>query len=497
MRNLKKADVSGDFIDHRVPDEAARLSAGQDAIVALLRMPFSDLIKGGRTGARKKDEREQYPGLEALINQHIPGLPQDFASKLNLPVWYYLQGHMIKATVDPETGSDVLFVILKREKPKGAPDEVYTILDITNRTIKEVGATDPLFNGAKNIHVIEQTQKLEEINKLAAKYDEFMSKLNRHNSSQSLTAWCPMMMKSIKLANDRKFQLALQKNAMDTREGSSKADIRMDAEARFRGGEDDAFARALTNQGFFKQVEDVIIHIMSKYPVSKMGQLSEGIRNGTINFPFLVANLTPQMGAQRAQATVQGIMNFIQDMASRMQEHYDNNLESTKDRQKSIANPQAGDVELPNIPDQMGQFGIEDMPSWVHGRLQGFTNSMENYEAQGGAMSASINAEMKALDSLIEHLQIAHQIICADPNFPKNRAALANSPNDVATISSAKKVVVDYFQKYSSDFFVQDGDRKRIDKRKIGSSEPRKSMANLLLATYLHQIWNYMNKMGY
>jgi hypothetical protein len=496
-RNMKVA-VSEEFSGSKLPDQAARLSVpGGDAAVAMFSRPLSDLIKGGMSGARGKDDRDAYPGLSALVKRHMPWLPEDFADKLSLPAFYYLEHYMAKVTRDPATGQEVLFVILAREKDPKTKEEVYTIFDLTNQHIRRVDDNDPLFEHAKTIHINAEQARLQHLNLLAAAHDEFVTRLNANPNTGGVTAWCLMLVKAMRVANERLSVLGAQMHAAGARgEGLQK---RLDAEQAARAGETDEFQKALTHPSFFGGAEQVIVHILESHgEVSKMDELASGIRTGALSFPHLVENLSRQVPREQAEQVVDGMMKFIADIADRVKEKYEQDLSQKKERQRDIADPQAEMGERPNIPETIGQFTMDDMPAWVHGRLQSYAR-MSNYATQGTAQQMSIDAEVKALTVLKNNMNDMQAHICLDGDFPKNRAALQVNPAAIQVVSNAKQAMLDYFQKYSSAMFVEDKEsgNMRIDKRKIGSGNSAQAVANLELGIYFIHMTNKLDAMGY
>jgi len=497
-RYMKVAQISEEFSRSKLPGQAAALSVpGGDAAVAMFNRPLADLIKGGMSGARSKEEREAYPGLRALVKKYMPWLPEDFADRLNLPAFYYLEHYMAKVTRDPATGQEVLFVILAREKDPKTKEEVYTIFDLTNQRIRRVDENDPLFEHAKTIHINAEQARLQHLNSLAAAHDDYMTRLNANPNAGGVTAWCPMLVKAIRVADERLSVLGAQMHAAGTRgEGLQK---RLDAEQTARAGEADEFQKALTHPSFFEGAEHVIVHILESHgDVSKMDQLANSIRTGALSFPHLVENLSEQMPKDQAEKTVEKMMNFIADIADRIKEKYEQDLAQKKERQRDIADPQAGMGERPNIPETIGQFTMDDMPAWVHGRLQSYAR-MSNYATQGTAQQMSIDAEVKALTVLRDNMKGMQAHICLDGGFPKNRAALQANPAAVQDVSNAKQAMLDYFQKYSSAMFVEDKEsgNVRIDKRKIGSGNSAQAVANLELGIYLIHMTNKLDAMGF
>lgn len=501
-RNIKIADISEDFSKSKLPDQAAALSVPSEhgEAVALFNRPLADLIRGGMSGARAVAERDAYPGLRELVKRYMPWVPADFADRLNLPAFYYLEHYMAKVTKNPQTGQDVLFVILAREKDAKTKQEVFTIFDLTNQKIKRVEENDPLFDRAKTIHINAEQARLQHLNTLAKAHDDFIYRLEQNPNAGGITAWCPMVLKAIRVAEDRNTVMQAHIHATQARQGGAKGQAMMAAEDRARAGEDTEFQKALSDQGFFKDAEHVIVHVLERYgKVDRMDELASRIRGGALQFPQLVANLSRRVPQAQAQQMVDGMIAFIADIADRIKDKYDQDLAAKKTRQQTISTPQQGAGERPNIPETIGEFTIEDMPAWVHGRLQGYAK-MENYESQGGAMQASIDAEVKALASLIDGLRKIHINICQDGNFPKNRAALQGNPAAIQEVSNAKQVLLDYFQKYSSSMFVlkdKDTGAMRIDKRRIGSGQADKAIANLELGIYLVHMTNKLDAMGF
>jgi hypothetical protein len=497
-RNMKVAQISEEFSRSKLPGQAAALSIpGGDAAVAMFSRPLADLIKGGMAGARSTQEREAYPGLRALVKRYMPWLPEDFAEKLKLPAFYYLEHYMAKVTRDPATGQEVLFVILAREKNPKTKEEVYTIFDLTNQQIKRVDDNDPLFEHAKTIHVNAEEARLQHLNSLASAHDQFMERLNANPNAGGVTAWCSMLVKAIRVADERLAVLGAQKHAAENREPGLRQ--RMDAEQSARVGEGDEFQKALTSPSFFEGAESVIVHILESHgEASKMDELARSIRAGALSFPHLVDNLSRQMPRDQAEQIVDGMMKFIADIADRIKEKYDQDAVTEKTRQTKIENPQVGGGDRPNIPESIGQFTMEEMPAWVHGRLQSYTK-MTEYTAQGRAMSISLNVEIKALTILRDNMQLIQTHVCKDTNFPKNRAALLGNPAAIQDVSNAKQAMLDYFQKYSSAMFVEDKEsgEMRIDKRKIGSGNSNQAVANLELGIYLIHMSNKLDAMGF
>jgi hypothetical protein len=274
---------------------------------------------------------------------------------------------------------------------------------------------------------------------------------------------------------------------------------RLDAEQAARAGETDEFQKALTHLSFFKYTEDVIVHILETYrEVSKMDELASGIRTGALSFPHLVENVSRQMPREQAEQTVDGMMKFIADVADRVKEKHEQDLAQKKERQRDIADPQAGMGERPNIPETIGQITMDAMPAWVHGRLQSYAR-MSNYATQGNAQQMSIGAEVEALTVLRDNMNDMQAHICRDGGFPKNRAALQANPAAIQDVSNAKQAMLDYFQKYSSAMFVEDKEsgNMRIDKRKIGSGNSAQAVANLELGIYFIHMTNKLDAMGF
>lgn len=498
-RNIKVADISEDFSASKLPGQAASLSVpgGQEA-VALFNRPLADLIKGGMSGARAVADRDAYPGLKALVKRYMPWAPDDFAELLKLPAFYYLEHYMAKVTRDPANGQEVLFVILTREKDPKTKAEVYTIFDLTNGRIRNVDDNDPLFEHAKTIHVNAEQARLQHLNQIASAHDDYMARLNANPNAGGITAWCPMLIKSVRVADERLAVLNAQIHAAGARGAGLQQ--RISAENRARDSETDEFQKALSSPSFFEGVENVIVHILEKYgDVSKMDQLAAQIRAGALSFPHLVESLVRQgTPRNRAEEMVSGMMDFIADISDRIKEKYDQDLAQKKVRQTEISTPQPGAGERPNIPETIGQFTMDDMPAWVHGRLQSYAK-MSNYATQGQAQQVSIDAEVKALTVLRDNLKSMHGHICLDGNFPKNRAALQGNQAAIQDVSNAKQAMLDYFQKYSSAMFVEDKEtgNMRVDKRKIGSGSSAQAVANLELGIYLMHMVNKLDSMGF
>jgi hypothetical protein len=479
------AQVSPDYARSKIPGVATDIGGqiasggGPGVVIPLFTKNLHEMISGGKKT------------LAELIRQHMPWLPHDIEN-LQLPTWYYLEHHQFKVAPGPN-GIDVYYFILKRESDKKQGDK-FTIFDITNREIRIIDQNDPLFTKAKDIHVEAEKIKMATLNRIIRSHNNFMDGLEEAGRSGGIRAWCPMVFAALKLAEDRKTQLKAQLAAAEARKGSTGAELRVQLQEDFSQGVEAAFADALKNKSMFSTFENIIVHFLSKF-AGKEDLLAAQVRARQINLSNLVSNLI-QNGDDEldAQNKVDGMLSFLADVADKIVQE----RQRKRDRTPTPKDPVDVETLRKQVPTKIEELNIEDMPAFVHSRLQGYSH-MRNYESQGKAMVAEINREqMTDIDDVITHMQSIIDIVCKNPSFPARLKEISKTPLAVQTLKAAKDRLLDFFKKYNSEMFVIDKENKdlRINKTRIGGGRDSTALGNLQLCIYLVKVYDKLEKMG-
>jgi len=515
----KKAQVSPDFSASRLPEQAARLTipptpgnAGE--AIAAFNKPLKEFIIGGRRGAGKKNspERAVDPGLDDMLARHMPwavsadGGDPDFADKLQLPAFYYLEHHMVKVGRDSETGDHHLYVILSRSKDPNCPPfnpgmgqtvadgERITILDLTQARLRNLCSSDQIFVNAITMHVNHENARMEVLNKYIEAHDRLSESLERNPVAGGLTRWCPMVLASIGIVNDRLAKLGAMKQAYENR-GNTGLSERVLAEGRARQGSDLAFRAALSNNSMFKAMEDVIVHIFSQYS-GEEGKIAEAVQSGNLDFSDMERNLSQSMNPQNARDMINGLKGFLVEASLAFDKFEQESLRKVKQRRQDIEAPKPGVGTLPQAPSKIGPLEPGDMPKWVFNRMQSY-RKMDNWASQGIAANLDIGAVDKALRVLLGNLNSIHQTICPTRQFPKKLELIRQNPAAKQALIDSGQAIRDYFQKYSSEMFIEDPEGSgnfRIDKRRIGGGSGADAIGELRLGIYLLRVVEQLDK---
>lgn len=491
MKNSNKkievviAQVSPDYARSQIPGVATDISGqiaakgGQGVVVPLFTKGLHEMIQG------------QKGVLAELIRQNMPWLPTNLEN-LMLPAWYYLEHNEFKVAPGPN-GIDVYYFILKREKDKKTGDK-FTIFDITNQQIRIIDENDPIFTKAKDIHINAEKLRMEALNTFIRRHNNFMDRLEGAGRRGGIQGWCPMVGAALKIARDRQIQLAAQIAAAAARQGAPGAATRVQLQEDFSRGAEDAFADALKNGSMFSTFEDVIVHILSK-SAGQEDELAAHIRANQLDLSNLVSNLVQKgVNRQEAQNQVDGMLVFIADVADRIVQE----RQRKRDRVPTPKEPVDVDTLRKQVPSRIEELTIDDMPAFVHSRLQGYTH-MRNYEAQGRAMMAGIGEyQMTDVNNVITHLQSIKDIVCLNPRWPKTLEEISQTPLAVQTLKAAKDGLLDFFKKYNSEMFVTDKEtgNLRINKTRIGGGQGKEALGNLKLCIYLVQVYDKLEMMG-
>ena len=490
MKNSNKnievvvAQVSPDYARSQIPGVATdiegqiRAKGGQGVVVPLFTRSLHEMTGGGK-GV-----------LADLIRQHMPWLPPNLEN-LMLPAWYYLEHHEFKAAPGPN-GRDVYYFILKREKDKKT-GEKFTIFDITNQEIRTIDENDPIFTQAKDIHINTEKIRMEALNILIKRHNRFMEGLEDAGRRGGIPAWCQMVGAARKIAQDRKTQLEAQIAAAAARQGAPEAAGRVELQKNFSRGAEAAFADALKDESKFSTFESVIIHILSQ-AVGQEAELAAKIRANGLDLSNLVSNLVQKgVDRQEAQNQVDGMLVFITDVAERIVQE----RQRKRDRVPTPREPVDAENLRRQVPSSIPVLTIDDMPAFVHSRLQGYAH-MRNYEAQGRAMMAGIETEqIEDVDKVIKHMNEIISIVCKNRYFSKLEE-ISQSQLRVQTLKAAKGGLLDFFKKYNSEMFVtnkETGDL-RINKTRIGGGQGKEALGNVKLCIYLVQIYDKLEMMG-
>lgn len=491
MKNSNKkievviAQVSPDYARSQIPGVATDISGqiaakgGQGVVVPLFTKGLHEMIQG------------QKGVLAELIRQNMPWLPPNLEN-LMLPAWYYLEHNEFKVAPGPN-GIDVYYFILKREKDKKTGDK-FTIFDITNQEIRIIDENDPIFTKAKDIHINAEKLRMEALNTFIRRHNNFMDRLEGAGRRGGIQGWCPMVGAALKIAQDRKIQLDAQIAAAAARQGAPGAATRVQLQEDFSRGAEAAFADALKNGSMFSTFEDVIVHILSK-SAGQEDELAAHIRANQLDLSNLVSNLVQKgVDRQEAQNQVDGMLVFIADVADRIVQE----RQRKRDRVPTPKEPVDADTLRKQVPSRIEELTIDDMPAFVHSRLQGYTH-MRNYEAQGRAMMAGIGEDqMTDVNNVITHMQSIKDIVCLNPRWPKTLAEISQTPLAVQTLKAAKDGLLDFFKKYNSEMFVTDKEtgNLRINKTRIGGGQGKEALGNLKLCIYLVQVYDKLEMMG-
>lgn len=500
MKNLKKlSQVSEEFSEKKLPKQLAKLSippqedgSAEAQALMIYEKSLGELV--GKINLRKfiAALKEKGAGLGWLENIN--------EEDLKMPAIVFAEHHQLKKYTD-QNGVEHLVILFARSMEGNT--EVFHIFDLHPQSFgfRTVDATDPLFAKMQEVHVDDREIRRARLNKYIEQHDKFF---RESSAVGGIPAFCMMLHKAIQWGELRKTKIQAQAQAISDRV-AKKSDMYTKAEDYATGAEpaeganpgfgsaEDEFKNALSGRGFFDSAKSIIVHILGQYQARPYALVSS-IESGQLRLDQVRDGLVRQgVDANHAQNVVDGMIEFIKLCAAEIQRKADAAKASAdkrekekKEREKQLTGIRP---ELPNIPGEIGQLTIDDMPKFVATRMHTYKSS-RSFIKQEEEVGKSIESDADQIVAAVDVMKRIRDEWCSDESaFPRKINEINQNPQARAALESASDFLWTYYNRYASKMFIDDGDgRLRPDKRKIGSGRDEADLAALPLSIYIHHV---------